>query len=75
MTYQGSVPANTRALSSEVELTVYLKGEFLGLAVIAVLLQVADVEFFQWESTLHINKQEKKKLRHASSDQKQKKRS
>lgn len=56
-TFQGSVPTPTCALSSEVELTVYLKGEFLGLAVVAVLLQIADGEFFQRESSLHTKKQ------------------
>lgn len=44
-------------LSFQVKLTVYLKGEFLGLAVVAVLLQVTDGEFFQWKSPLHTKQQ------------------
>lgn len=32
--------------------TVYLKSEFLGLAVVAVLLQIADRELLQWKSAL-----------------------
>lgn len=35
------------------ERTIYLKGKFLGLAVVAVLLQVADCEFLQWKSSLY----------------------
>lgn len=34
------------------ELTVYLEGEFLGLAVVAVLLQVAYGELLQGEGSL-----------------------
>lgn len=49
------MPATTCVLSTEVKHTVYLKGEFLGLAVIAVLLQAADSELFQRKSPLHIN--------------------
>lgn len=55
-TVQGSVP-RLPCFFTEVELTVYLKGEFLGLAVVAVLLQVADGEFFQRKSSLHIKQQ------------------
>lgn len=42
MTFQGSVPTSTCVFSTEVELTVYLKSEFLGLTMVAVLLQVTD---------------------------------
>lgn len=34
------------------ELTIYLKGEFLGLAVVAVLLQVAYGELLQGKGSL-----------------------
>lgn len=56
-TFQGSVPTPTCVLSTEVEPTVYLKSEFLGLAVVAVLLQVADGEFFQRKSPLRTKQQ------------------
>lgn len=43
----------TVIFSAQVQFTIYLEGEFLGLAVVAVLLQVADGEFFQRKSPLH----------------------
>lgn len=46
----------------KLELTVYLKGVFLRLAVVAVLLQVADGEFFQWKSSLYTKQQQQKAL-------------
>lgn len=52
-TFQDSVPTPIC-----VELTVYLKGEFLGLAVVAVLLQFAYGEFFQRKSSLHTKQKE-----------------
>lgn len=54
-----SIGANNRLcpLSTEVEPTVYLKGEFLGLTVVAVLLQVTDAEFFQRKSSLSTKQQ------------------
>lgn len=39
-------------LSYVLELTIYLKGEFLGLAVVAVLLQVAYGELLQGKGSL-----------------------
>lgn len=39
------------------QLTIYLKGEFLGLAVVAVLLQVAYGELLQGKGSLQTTQQ------------------
>lgn len=48
ITYQLSVPTTAWIVSPKDKRTVYLEGVFLWLAVITVLLQVADRKLLQW---------------------------